>query len=69
MRRPPNTALATTDCHGCGATIAKSLASEPCPKVRETAKNTDALVETFSRSFSRAVDQWISDHGLEVESR
>jgi len=43
MRRPPNTANATTTCRTCGATIARSLATEPCPTTTLSPKPVDRL--------------------------
>jgi len=86
MRRPPNTATAITTCKGCGATIAKSLAGAPCPRVREitvnlsvnttkftaamtavglaiseSARNMQALMETFDRPFHSVVQEWAEE--------
>jgi pyruvate/2-oxoacid:ferredoxin oxidoreductase beta subunit len=58
MRRPPNTQNATTTCKGCGATIARSLAGEPCPKVLEIVIRFDptkliAAINAVSESTTR----------------
>lgn len=67
MRRPPNTAQATTTCRGCGATIAKGLTEAKCPApVNSFHAATSTVIESlsaFNRSFARAVDEWATKHG------